>query len=172
MENAPTAAHRAVWAVMRFTGSRITETLALTWGAVHSDRIVFIRRTTKTKRTREPKLGAGLAAELARYRLEWIDEHGREPRPRDWLFPGRYGRTPMTRQAVDKAMRQLLDELQLPSGISLHTPRRSLATTMAQSGASLVTVSRFTGHASLEQLRRYIDVDPSDEMAALEAIGG
>ena len=43
---------------------------------------------------------------------------------------------------------------------------------MAQSGTSLVTVSRFTGHVSIEQLRRYIDVDPSDEMAALEAIAG
>jgi hypothetical protein len=43
---------------------------------------------------------------------------------------------------------------------------------MAQAGTSLVTVARFTGHASLEQLRRYIDVSPSDELAALAAIGG
>ena len=173
MDAAPTPAHRAIWAVMRFTGSRITETLRLTWGAVHSDRIVFVRSTTKTRTTREPKLSGALAAALDQYRSEWRLAHGRDPRPRDLLFPGRFSLSePMTRQSVDKAMRQALEQLNLPTGVSLHTPRRSLATTMAQSGASLVTVSKFTGHASLEQLRRYIDVSESDELAALAAIGG
>ena len=35
MEAAPTQAHRVSWQIMRFTGSRITETLRLTWGAMH-----------------------------------------------------------------------------------------------------------------------------------------
>lgn len=170
---APSPEQRCLWAVMRFTGSRVTETLRLTWGAVHSDRIVFVKATTKTKTTREPKIGPALQVELDRYRKHWVERHGREPRGRDLVFPGRFGLgEPMTRQAADLALRQTLAQLDLPSGVSLHSFRRSLATTMAQAGTSLVTVARFTGHASLEQLRRYIDVDPSDELAALAAIGG
>jgi integrase/recombinase XerD len=170
---APSPEQRFLWAVMRFTGSRVTETLRLTWGAIHSDRIVFVAASTKTRTTREPKIGPSLAAEAQRYRAHWVARHGREPRGRDLVFPGRFGLgEPMTRQAADLALRQTLAQLDLPSGISLHTFRRSLATTMAQAGTSLVTVARFTGHASLEQLRRYVDVDPRDEMAALAAIGG
>lgn len=173
LEAAPSPEQRLLWATMRFTGSRVTETLRLTWAAIHSDRIVFVAATTKTKTTREPKIGPRLAEEVARYRAHWIERHGREPRGRDLVFPGRFGLgEPMTRQAADLALRQTLARLELPSGISLHTFRRSLATTMAQAGASLVTVARFTGHASLEQLRRYVDVDPRDELAALAAIGG
>ncbi len=43
---------------------------------------------------------------------------------------------------------------------------------MAQKGASLRTVQRFTGHASVGQLQNYIEVSESDEVAALDLIGG
>lgn len=170
---APSPEQRCLWAVMRFTGSRVTETLRLTWGAIHTDRIVFVAATTKTRATREPMVGTALAAELACYRQCWAARHGRPPHARDLVFPGRFSLgEPMTRQAADAALRQTLARLDLPSGVSLHSFRRSLATSMAQAGASLVTVARFTGHASLEQLRRYVDVAPAEELAALTAIGG
>lgn len=173
LQAAPTPEWRFCWQVMRFTGSRVTETLRLTWGAIHSDRIVFVKSTTKTRTTREPRMSDRLAAEADRYRSAWIKRHGREPRSRDLVFPGRYGMgDPLTRQACDLALRQACAAAGLPSGMSCHTFRRSLATTMCQHGASLMTVARFTGHESLEQLRRYVDVAPSDELSALEAIGG
>jgi integrase len=34
LDAAPTPAHRFLWAVMRFTGSRVSETLRLSWGAI------------------------------------------------------------------------------------------------------------------------------------------
>lgn len=170
---APSPEQRFLWAVMRFTGSRVTETLRLTWGAIHDDRIVFVKATTKTRTTREPRIGPALQAELQRYRKHWTARFGRDPRPKDLVFPGRFGLgEPMTRQACDLALRQTLNGLDLPSGISLHSFRRSLATSMAQGGASLKTIQRFTGHARLDQLARYIDVAPHDELAALALIGG
>jgi integrase/recombinase XerD len=173
LDAAPSPEHRFLWSVMRFTGSRVTETLRLTWAAVHDDRIVFIAASTKTRQTREPLVGARLAEEVTRYRQHWSERQGRPPRPKDLVFPGRFGLAePMTRQAADLALRQILAKLDLPSGISLHSFRRSLATTMAQAGASLKTVQRFTGHLNLDQLSRYIDVAPSDELAALRMIGG
>lgn len=172
---APTPAWRCCWAVMRFTGSRISETLALTWGAVHSDRVVFVASTTKTKRTREPLVGPRLSGELEAYRAQWAATHGRQPRSGDLLFPSpnRPGE-PLSRAAADLALRRACEALGpgFPSGVSLHSFRRSLATSMAQGGASLKTVARFTGHASLGQLQGYIDVAESEERAALALIGG
>jgi len=68
-------------------------------------------------------------------------------------------------------LRTTLNGAGLPSGCSLHSFRRSLATTMANSGTNLKVVARFTGHRSLQQLAAYIDVETSHERAALAALG-
>lgn len=172
---APSPVWRACWAIQRFTGSRISETLALRWGAIHSDRITFRSSDTKTRTTREPLVGPRLAVELQAYRQHWAAEQGRSPRSTDLVFPGRNPGEPLTRAAADAALRLACRGLgpSFPSGVSLHTFRRSLATTMAQGGASLQTVARcFTGHQSLKQLQGYIDVTESDALAALALIGG
>jgi integrase/recombinase XerD len=170
LDAAPSPEHRALWAVMRFTGSRTTETLLLHWGAIHSDRIVFAAATTKTRRTREPLIAPRLQNELERFRLHWEQRHQRAARNGALLFISAGSQNqPISRQAADKALRRALQALgpDFPTGVSLHTFRRSLATTMAQRGASLRTVQRFTGHASLGQLQTYIDVAEADEAAAL-----
>lgn len=171
---APSPAWRACWAIQRFTGSRISETLALRWEAIHSDRVTFRSSTTKTRTTREPLVGPRLAEELRAYREAWALQHGRQPGPKDLLFRGRTPRQPLTRAAADLALRRTCAALgpDFPSGVSLHSFRRSLATTMSQAGASLKTVQRFTGHRSLGQLQAYIDVAESDERAALALVGG
>lgn len=168
---APSPAHRACWAIMRYTGSRISETLQLRWGAIHDDRITFCGATTKTRRTREPMMAAALRQELQHYRQFWERTYGTKARSRQLLFPSPGAESvPMTRQAVDRALRVAVDRLGLPSGISLHSFRRSLATTMAQRGASLRTVQSFTGHRSLGQLQTYIDVTEKDQREALMLI--
>lgn len=175
LDAAPSPEHRALWAVMRFTGSRVTETLRLHWGAVHTDRLVFAAATTKTGKTREPMICSRLRHELEEYRQRWEAKHSRQARNGQLLFLSPGSETqPMTRQAADLALRKTLQALEgrIPSGVSLHSFRRSLATTMAQRGASMRTVQRFTGHASLGQLQNYIDVSESDEAAALRLIGG
>jgi len=174
LEAAPSPEHRALWALMRFTGSRVTETLSLPWGAIHSDRVVFSGSTTKTGKTREPLIAERLRQELDVYKAWWEAHHQRPASGPALLFlsPGSETAS-MSRQAADKALRRALERLgsDFPSGVSLHTFRRSLATTMAQGGASLRTVQRFTGHASLGQLQNYIDVAEADEVAALVLLG-
>ena len=172
LDAAPGPDHRALWSIMRFTGSRVSETLALRWGAIHQERVVFIKATTKTKSTREVLIAPRLHLELGTYRVEWAARHGRQPGNRDWLFPGRWPNEPLTRQSADKALRVAMNDLAMPSGCSLHTFRRSLATTMARSGTNLKIVAAFTGHRSLQQLAGYIDVNQADEMCALAALGG
>ncbi|MCP9930594.1 site-specific integrase [Cyanobium sp. AMD-g] len=175
LDAAPSHTYRALWSVMRFTGSRVSETLALRWGVIHSDRIVFRAADTKTQGSREPMVGASLREELGAYREFWTNRRGKAPQAADLVFPSpRLPGQPLTRAAADLALRTALKTLgdAFPSGVSLHTFRRSLATTMSQRGASLKTVARFTGHANLGQLQNYIDVSHATEAAALAVIDG
>jgi len=168
LDAAPGPSYRACWVIMRYTGSRISETLQLRWAAVHDDRITFCASTTKTRRTREPLMAAALRKELEDFRDWWEEAQRTRARGRSLLFPSPGSESvPMTRQAVDRALRLTVEQLDLPSGISLHSFRRSLATTMVQRGASLRTVQTFTGHRSLGQLQTYIDVSEKDQHEAL-----
>ena len=68
LDNAPCSRSRALFSVMRFTGSRISESLQLRWVAVQDAQIIFLKRTTKTKTTREVLLHKRLIKELKAYR--------------------------------------------------------------------------------------------------------
>jgi len=120
------------------------------------DRIVFRKRTTKTKQTREvaihPRLAEILAAALP---------------ARGYLFPGRDGKKPMTRQAADQALRNVCDYLGL-QGFSTHFNRRTAATRLNNQGVPLRVIQKIGGWASLAALQRYLEV--SDEQMD-EAIG-
>lgn len=172
VEVAPTSAHRCLWSVMRFTGSRCTETLALRWGAVGDERITFAARTTKTRRTREVMIAPRLHRELNAFRVEWARQWGQLPGMNDLLFPGRFGMAePMTRRAADAALRRALDSFEWGRGVSLHSFRRSMCSQMANSGVSLRVVAQFSGHRSLDALSRYLDAGTAHERAALECLG-
>ena len=170
LDAAPTPEMRCIWSIQRYTGSRIQETLFLTWAAIHEERIVFIKSTTKTKESREVLIDPRLKKELEFYRTLWVAKYGRATSNREYCFPSRYGTyKSMSRQNCDLALRATLKDLGLPSGISLHSFRRSLATNMSKK-VSLKVVSRFTGHKNLNQLSQYIDIAESDELMALTSI--
>ncbi len=116
-------------------------------------------------------MAAALDQELQRYQHWWEGNYHPKAKGLQLLFPSPGAESvPMTRQAVDRALRVAVERLGLPSGVSLHSFRRSLATTMAQRGASLRTVQSFTGHRSLGQLQSYIDVTEKDQREALMLI--
>lgn len=175
LDAAPSPAHRCCWSLMRFTGSRATETLRLTWAAVGNSTITFAGSTTKTKRSREVMASDRLQQELSTYRSAWAGQQGREPCSTDLLFPAAANSAAqacMTRQAVDLALRKVCTQLgdALPSGVSLHSFRRSFVTNAANDGASLTAVQSFTGHASLDQLQRYCSVSEAAKRAVLALI--
>ena len=147
--------YRCLWSVMRFTGSRVSESLQLTWAAYDGKRLTFISTNTKTKKTRGVLVADRLRKELDAYRKAWVESTGREPKGSDLIFPGRRNEEPLTRQAADLRLRAIVKAAGLPSGTSLHS-LRSLATTMVQKGASLPTVQK--SPARLAQLQRYVDV--------------
>ena len=171
LDFAPCSRSRALFSVMRWTGSRISESLQLTWGAVQDSSLIFLKRTTKTKTTREVLLHKRLIKELKTYREYWVVRYGKEPSSGDLLFPGRFSlRESLTRQWAHLAWRKSIKAAKLKSGTSCHTPRRSLATTMHDKGIGLKTIAAYTGHTSTDQLCTYIDVGLLAKTKALEAL--
>ena len=88
LDNAPCERSRALFFVMTYTGSRISESLLLRWVAIQDSQLIFLKRTTKTKQTRSVLLHNRLINELKAYREFWANKHGRVPSGRDYLFQG------------------------------------------------------------------------------------
>ena len=171
LDHAPCMRSRALFCVMRYTGSRISESLKLKWIAVKDSSLIFLKQTTKTKSTREVLLHNRLVNELKTYKQFWIDRHGKEPTSRDFLFVGRFGFSePLTRQWAHKVWNKSIKGAGLKEGTSLHTPRRSLATRMHDRGVGLKTICAYTGHTSTDQLCSYIDVGLAEKTKALDAL--
>ena len=155
---------------MIFTGSRISESLLLRWVAIQDSQLIFLKRTTKTKTTRSVLLHNRLISELKAYKEYWIDRYQREPNSRDFLFVGRWGNEPLTRQWEHKCWHKANKGSVLKAGTSTHSPRRSLSTTMHSKGVGLKTIASFTCHTSTDQLCRYVDIALKDKLKALEAL--
>ena len=171
LDNAPCMRSRALFAVMIYSGSRISESLQLRWGAIQESQLIFKKETTKTKTSREILLHNRLVNELKIYREFWVDRHQKQPSSRDFLFVSRFGFSEhLTRQWGDKAWHKAIKGAGLKAGTSTHTPRRSFCTTLHAKNVGLKTIASFTGHKSLDQLSTYISVDLKEKQKALEAL--
>ena len=170
LDNAPCSRSRALFSVMIFTGSRISESLKLRWVAIQDSQLIFLKRTTKTKQTRSVLLHNRLISELKAYKEFWTRKYGRVPSSRDYLFLGRWGNEPLTRQWGHKCWHKAIKGAGLKAGTSTHTPRRSLATTMHSKNINLKVIQSFTGHTSTDSLLRYVDIGLQEKMKALDAL--
>ena len=171
LDNAPCERSRALFTLMVFSGSRISECLSLKWGSIKENQLIFKKETTKTKTSREILLHNRVINELKIYREFWVDRYKKEPTSRDFLFVGRFGFTePLTRQWGHKCWHKAIKAAGLKAGTSCHSPRRSFCTTLHAKNVGLKTIASFTGHKSLDQLSTYISVDLKEKQKALEAL--
>ncbi len=63
LDNAPCERSRALFSIMTFSGARISESLLLRWLAIQDSQLIFLKQTTKTKKTREVLLHQRLIKE-------------------------------------------------------------------------------------------------------------
>ena len=171
LDNAPCERSRALFTLMTFSGSRISECLSLKWGSIKENQLIFKKETTKTKTSREILLHNRVINELKIYKQYWADRYQRPPSSRDFLFVSRFGFSEhLTRQWGDKAWHKAIKAAGLKAGTSTHTPRRSFCTTLHSKNVGLATIAAFSGHQSLDQLQTYISVDLKEKQKALEAL--
>lgn len=145
----PDAKWRCVFAIAYFTGSRISEVLALDVANVQSDRIVFVRENAKTNIRREIVIQPQLRSFLDAYD---VPSEG-------YLFPAYQNSkrgTHVSRQAAHQILRDVVGAAPELEGISTHSFRRSFATNLAKAGRPQAEIARLLGHRAASTTSRYI----------------
>lgn len=148
-------------------GLRIGEVTRLRVADIDSGRGVLQVRQSKGRKDRQVPLSPRLLAELRDY---W-----RRYRPKDWLFPGRYGRGQCSTAALQRRVTAAVRDLGWTKRVSLHTLRHSYATHLLEAGVDVVTLQHLLGHNDLQTTARYLHVstlhlqrlpNPLDELVA------
>ena len=117
--------HQVLAEVCRRTACRISEGRQLTWASITSSGITFPKTICKGKlASRSVPTTIRLHEVLTSWRREWAALYGREPKPGDHVFPGRWGAEPMSSRAFMDALERAARETGL-EGVSSHSFRRS-----------------------------------------------
>jgi integrase/recombinase XerD len=141
-------AMRAGLEILYASGLRISELLALPQAALTADAEMLLVRGKGGKDRVVPLSDAAReAAQALRAVL---------PKTGKWLFPGRDGRRPLTRQAFFLQLKQLVLKAGLdPARVSPHVLRHSFASHLLGRGADLRSIQLLLGHADIATTQIY-----------------
>lgn len=156
--NLPQLHHRVIFALCWFTTERPGAILQLKRDQVYDPRgkplenIVLFSATRKDRKTREVPVSKGLLFYLRQYK----------PPSSGYLFPGESDPDkPLTLRAYARALERTFTELRMV-GYTTYSTRRGSLTELARKGVSMRQIQRFSGHASLDSLQRYLEVTPEE----------
>ena len=162
---------RALFAICLYTACRITEAVTLrkrdvldTKGNVRPEIIIRKGNTKGKLATRTIPAIADLRSKLAAY----------TPRPDSpYLFPGNVAHTrAATHLHRDSAMwllREACARVGL-EGVSTHSFRRTALTQMSNAGIPLRVIQEISGHRTLDELYKYLEVRPEQVLGAVASL--
>ena len=175
VEHLPEGPHKICFCVMRYSASRISETLKLKWSDITEDSLLFKSINTKTSESRSIYLNPKLKLILAEWKLIWhkYPLKGRKvstqnklieytipmPQPDDWVFKGRKKGQHLNRKSVDRVVRRTFAELHI-KGASLHSTRRTCLTTLKDKGWQDADIMSVSGHKDFNSLKKYLHTTP------------
>lgn len=145
--------------LLLLTGARKSEILGARWENLHFEKKVLLVPLSKSGRPRQVVL-SGMALELLRAMAR--------KKSGPWLFPGRFGRKPLT--GLDHFWRKLRLELGL-GDVRIHDLRHSFASFIVNSGHSLYQVQKLLGHRDPHTTMRYSHLGQESLVAAADAVG-
>ena len=86
-----------------------------------------------------------------------------------YLFPGRWGKGHINSDSAARILREACQRIEL-EGVSTHSFRRTGLTQLSNAGIPLRIVQEISGHRNLEQLQRYLEVQPEQVRGAVAAL--
>jgi integrase/recombinase XerD len=86
-----------------------------------------------------------------------------------YLFPGRWGRGYLHEDYAAIIFREGCKRVDI-EGASTHSCRRTALTLMSNAGIPLRVIQEISGHRNLEQLQKYLEVEPSQVRGAIAAL--
>lgn len=159
---------RTLIAVMLYTGCRVNEAVTLKIKDVYDSRgrvreeLIIRKGNSKGKlATRSIPIFEELRYFLASYKPKNSCD--------GFLFPGRWGRSHLHSEYASLIFREACEIVDI-QGASTHSCRRTALTFMSNVGIPLRVIQEISGHRSLEQLQKYLEVQPSQVRGAIAAL--
>ena len=181
----PEGPHKVAVCVMRWSASRISETLMLRWSDITENKITYRKTNTKTKKTRKVPLHPKLKLVLTEWRQVWykyplkarklaseskvIECAIKQPQPTDFVFKGRIKGQHLNRKSVDRVLRRTLNQLGI-SGASCHSMRRSMLTKLKDLGFLETDIMEISGHKNLNSLKKYLKTTDTKKKEMINAL--
>ncbi|MBW4449184.1 MAG: site-specific integrase [Hassallia sp. WJT32-NPBG1] len=163
-----TARDKTLCAVMLYTACRVKECVTLK-----------IKDVYDSKRRARPELiirKGNTKGKLATRTIPVLDDLRRylsvykPPLSADgYLFPGRWGRGHIHEDSAAAIFREGCKRVDI-EGSSTHSCRRTALTLMSNAGIPLRVIQEISGHRNLEQLQRYLEVEPDQVRGAIAAL--
>ena len=158
---------RTLFAVCLYTACRISECVTLRSKDVYDSQgrvrpVIIIRKgNTKGKlATRTIPVLEDLKVRLYKYS---------STQPDGFLFPGRHGRKHIHPDAASWILREACKRVGL-EGVSTHSFRRTALTQMSNAGVPLRVIQEVSGHRTLDELYKYLEVRPEQVLGAVSTL--
>ena len=158
---------RAIFAICLYTACRINECVTLRTtdvyhrlGQVRSE-IIFRKGNTKGK------LATRCIPTIEDLRLMLLNYY---PSPRTWFyFPGTGKKGHLCPDSASRILRKACNKVGV-QGVSTHSFRRTSLTLMSNEGIPLRIIQEISGHRSLAELQKYLEVSPDQVRGAVSAL--
>jgi integrase/recombinase XerD len=162
-----TARDRCLFGVCLYTACRIQEACTLRRKDVFDEKrrvrseLIIRKANTKGKlATRTIPVGEELRSLLVDY----------NPPSYQWfLFPGRHGKGHINSDSAARIFREACSLVGI-EGASTHSFRRTALTVMSDTGIPLRVIQEVSGHRTLDELQKYLEVRPSQVRGAIAAL--
>ncbi len=158
---------RTLFAVCLYTACRINECVTLHTKDVYDSRnrvrpLILIRKgNTKGKlATRTLPVIEDLKAWLKQYK---------SPQPSGYLFPGRHNKGHLHPDSASWILREACRRVGI-EGVSTHSFRRTALTQMSNAGIPLRVIQEISGHRTLDELYKYLEVKPEQVIGAIASL--
>ena len=158
---------RTLFGVMLFTACRVQEACTILnhdvyepSGKVRPELIIRKGHTKGKLATRT----IPVLQELRNLLETYYQERGEE-----YLFPGRFGVGHIHPDSAARIFRKACQRVGIV-GASSHSFRRTALTQMSNSGIPLRIIQSISGHRNLEQLQRYLEVNPEQVKGAIASL--
>ena len=159
---------KTLCAVMLYTACRIKECVTLKIRDVYDSKMRVRSELIIRKGNTKGKLATRTIPVLNDLRRH-LSEYKPQASFDGYLFPGRWGKGHIHEDSAGFIFREGCKRADV-EGASTHSCRRTALTLMSNAGIPLRVIQEISGHRNLEQLQRYLEVEPDQVRGAIAAL--